>query len=126
MNSPNEPLTPGAGTWKVGSLLKAEGHCLGGCDDICSSLWPLCGAKYINAVNSDTHTTLIHMMKLFPAHRYTLVESAYFFFLLGTMYVFSFWMRGSCGLKCEALPVGGDHGNDRPSMQFCVVVCIEH
>ncbi len=68
----------------VGSLLKAEGHCLGGCDDICSSLWPLCGAKYINAVNSDTHTTLIHMMKLFPAHRYTLVESAYFFFLLGT------------------------------------------
>lgn len=65
----------------VGSLLKAEGDCLGGCDDICSSLWPLCGAKYINAVNSDTHTPLIHMMKLFPAHRYTLVESAHFFFL---------------------------------------------
>lgn len=40
----------------VGSLLKAEGHCLGGCDDICSSLWPLCGANYINAANSDTHT----------------------------------------------------------------------
>lgn len=42
------------------------GHCV----------WPS-----TSMLSTRTHTPLIHMIKLFPARRYTLVESAYFFIL---------------------------------------------
>jgi len=59
---------------------------LGGCDDLCSLLWPLCGAKYINAANSPwTHTQMAvtphsHDEAVSCSQTDTLVESALSFF----------------------------------------------